>query len=106
MASKHLVRAILVAIFAVAALAAEPEFEVASIKPAVTGGSAIAPGPVRATLQYTASGLSAQQTLRALIAEAYQVPQSRVTELGESYKKILDRLYDRPSSRNREKTFA
>lgn len=93
---KRVLRPILVAgyVAAVAAVAATPEFEVASIKPIVFGEGGIAPGPFRATLQYTPDGLVAKTTLRALIAEAYQMPQSRIAESGENFKKILDRLYD------------
>jgi uncharacterized protein (TIGR03435 family) len=89
----RLIHAVLLA-GAATAFAASPEFEVAAIKPVVIGSAGIAPGPVRPMLQYSANGLSARQTLRALIAEAYQVVPSRVTEPGEDFKNILDRLYD------------
>lgn len=75
----------------------KPQFEVASIRLSAIGtsGDISRPGPVRSTIEYTADGLRVSRyTVRALLAEAYQVPQSRVKESDESQKKVIDRPYD------------
>ncbi len=82
---------LLAAILAGSSLA--QQFEVASIRPTVIQTGAIdRPGPVRATIEYTADGLRASgYNLRTLLAEAYQLPASRVSLADSTYK---DRSYE------------
>lgn len=88
---------------------AAQEFEVASIRQSALprSGDISRPVGVRSAIEYTADGVRASNyVLRALIAEAYQIPRSRIAEPSESQKKVIDRFYDivakseRPASKD------